>query len=68
MSERKIFQSGGRNSGKTEFMRRAINKHLDENPNALICVVSLNGIEFIENAEFVEVTNLIEPPAKSDTE
>lgn len=60
MKERTIFE--GRRSGKSEYARRMMEKFMDENPDAKVCVASLSGFEFFENAEFEVVTNLLPEP------
>ena len=62
-NEMKI-EFSSRRSGKSEYMRKEMNRILDNNPDAKIGIASIdmNGnpqLEIIENAEFEEVTNLL---------
>lgn len=53
------YKQSPRSFGKSSYARLFLNACLDKDPKAVVAVVSLSGIEYFENAEYEEVTNLI---------
>jgi hypothetical protein len=68
MSKQFISVSGGRTSGKSKAMQKAIDQVFEQNPLAKILIVSTKGNEVIEGTTYEEVNPAALPSPKNETD